>query len=190
MPWKRGVGMRRRACAPSSTPRRRCRTLRRTMMHLSLSPCPPPSPVINELRGTTTSIIVVPLPLLLCPCLHFVPLFLCCPFAGSIGSDVALGVRVVIIIIGRWWCGGWDVGSDTGRWAVVVVRWRGSGAGGREGRWHGGGGSQDGAVVMAATAAGCSWWRGGLGSCGCWRARPGLAQMWALTGALDDGGGV
>jgi len=70
---KRGVGMRRRACTPSSTPcHHRRRTLRRITMHPSLSPCPPPSPVINELRGMTTSVIIVPLPLL--PCLYPLPL--------------------------------------------------------------------------------------------------------------------
>jgi len=73
MPWKQGVGMRRCACVPSSTPcRRHRRTLRRTTAHPSLSPCPPPSPVINKLRGTTTSVVVIPLPLL--PCLYPLPL--------------------------------------------------------------------------------------------------------------------
>jgi len=73
---KQGVGVRRCACAPSSTPRRhhRRRTLQRTMMHLSLSPCPPPSPIINKLWGTMMSVIVIPLPLFP-PTLPLSPLF-------------------------------------------------------------------------------------------------------------------
>jgi hypothetical protein len=114
-PQKRGVGMRRRACAPSTTPRCRCRcrTLQRTTTHPSLSPCPPPSPVINELRGMMTSVIVVPLLLLsahiplplpcslpLLPCrLLRVPLAVTWHRGLSqslVVGDVALGVVAVI----------------------------------------------------------------------------------------------
>jgi hypothetical protein len=118
----RGVGMRKHACALSSTPCCHHRTFQGTTTHLSLSLYPPLPPLsINPGEQQRASIVIVPVilsPLLVSPpclCAHYSSVTSCGCWQGSVDGDVAALVR-------QWrreWHGGILTEMWQSRWVVV-----------------------------------------------------------------------
>ena len=95
---------------------------------------------------------------------------------GGGDDDMAVGMRAVMQKGGCWLMSG-DVAVMWWCWC-----WKG--------RWCGGCCCWDRVVVVAAiVVVGCCSWHGNHGLCACQQARPGVAQKWVLTGALNSSDG-